>query len=140
MQESIQQSFQQLQKYGREPGDFFKLLRDHILLDQLEWAAFVQQIDGCPQCKPEQMTYGPDYSYPFIKHITTKEINKKRLITEPFALKLKLVNDAALKVTDKPRIRAFVDDQYCGIIDLARAIIKLHLNNSNSNQNTSSTD
>lgn len=48
MEESIQQSFQQLQKYGREPGDFFKLLRDHILLDQLEWAAFVQQIDGCP--------------------------------------------------------------------------------------------
>lgn len=71
------------------------------------------------------MTYGPDYSCPFVKNWTTKEINKKRLITDKFAKKIHEACDMARRNFDKPQIMAIIDEKYCGILDLAKSIIRL---------------
>jgi hypothetical protein len=101
------------------------LMRDYIYLDNIEWLAQVSQIDGCPQCRTEKISYGPDFSYPYVKHLTNSEFDKLGLITRPFASKIR---EIALKARElkgsNPRLVIFVDDRYCNSIDLAKALIR----------------
>ena len=64
-------------------------MSDYIYLDNLEWLTQVTQIEGWAQCKTESISYGPDFSYPFVKHFSNVEIDKLGLITRPFASKIR---------------------------------------------------
>jgi hypothetical protein len=63
-----------------------------------------------------------------VRHLTTKELNKKRLFTDKFAKKIHQVCDIARSSFDKPQIIAIIDDKYCGILELAKSIIKFQKN------------
>jgi hypothetical protein len=64
-------------------------MKDHIFLDNLEWVSFVSQIEGCPDCKHEQISFGPDMYYPFVKHLTNKELNRESTVTRPMSRNIK---------------------------------------------------
>lgn len=111
MKESIQVAYRDILKRVRSVDEVFKLVRDQIFLDALEWTGFCGQLEGCPQCKPEQISYGPDFSYPFIRHLTDKEVGKRKLLTEPFANKLTHMVRLAPQITpEKPKILAIIDN------------------------------
>ena len=112
-------------KRGKQIDQTWNLLKDYIYLDNIEWLSQISQTDGCPQCKTETISYGPDFSYPYIKHLSSAEIDKKALITRPFASKIREIAKLAQELKDsRPRLVIFVDDKYCSAIDLAKAIIR----------------
>jgi hypothetical protein len=47
-------------------------------------------------------------------------------MTEPFAKKLSHIVRLAPQITsEKPKVLAIIDNQYCGVLELAKAIVKL---------------
>ena len=76
---NVQQTFKQLNSRGKTVDKYFNNLKHQILLDQFEWASDISQIGACPQCNHEKVNYAHEFSAPFIKHLTSKEINKEFL-------------------------------------------------------------
>ena len=100
-------------------------MRDYIYLDNIEWLTQITQIDGCPQCKTETISYGPDFSYPYVRHLTNSEFDKLGLITRPFASKIREIAKKARELKgSSPRMVIFVDDKYCSAVELAKALIR----------------
>jgi dTDP-4-dehydrorhamnose reductase len=57
--------------------------------------------------------------------LSSAEIDKKALITRPFASKIREIANLAQELKESnPRLVIFVDDKYCSAIDLAKAIIR----------------
>ncbi len=57
--------------------------------------------------------------------MSSTEIDKKALITRPFAAKIREIAAKAKELKESnPRLVIFVDDKYCSATDLARAILR----------------
>lgn len=85
LEESVKLTHENLFKKGKDINRFNNLVKDYAYLDNIEWLTHLTQIDGCPQCKTETISYGPDFSYPFAKGLTNAELDKNAVMTRPFA-------------------------------------------------------
>lgn len=56
--------------------DIIKILKNHLLLDKMEWLTDIIRLDGCPACKQDHIMYSYDMHTPFLKQLTDREINK----------------------------------------------------------------
>jgi len=56
-----------------------------------------------------QINYGPDFAYPYIRHLTDKEVSKRKVLTDKFAKKLTHIARLAPKLSEKPKVLAVVD-------------------------------
>lgn len=56
---------------------------------------------------------------PYIKHLTSKELDKRAMLTKPMAEQIKVFL-ASLNKEVQPKIVVFVDDKYADIQDLAK--------------------
>lgn len=63
---------------------------------------------------------------PYIKHLTSKEIDRKAILTKYMARSIKdAAENVKLAKGANPKVIVFVDDKYCDVIQLATQLLKL---------------
>ena len=64
--------------------------------------------------------------YPFIRHLSSAEIDKTALVARPMARKILGVAQKAkeAKGSSDVKVIVFVDDKYCTSLELARQLIR----------------
>eukprot|EP00347_Sterkiella_histriomuscorum_P018112 403346740 len=121
---NIEQAYKHLIDRNKTVDKYFNNLKYQIMLDQFEWASDLTQQKACPSCNLEKVNYGPEFYHPFIKHLTSKEINKE-FLHKRIAENIIDHAERYKKQGEPYRNLVFLDEKYCSVFDIAKQIIKI---------------
>lgn len=78
--------------------------------------------EACPQCRYDKSPFGPELHYPYIKHLTHKEVDKSFMYKMATNSAMKLIEE--IKPNGKTlKVMAFIDDKYMDYLQLAKALV-----------------